>query len=180
MTEIWKDIKGFEGLYQISNFGRVKSLKRIVQRGSNYKPVCERILKEGDNDGYAFVVLSKNGKCKTKGIHRLVAEAFIPNPYDLPLINHKDENSKNNHVDNLEWCNYSYNNSYNNVRIKAATNKRKIVLQYTKDGIFIREWSHAREAAEVLHISKRAIYECCKGRSKTSGGFIWKRKEDIQ
>ena len=74
----------------------------------------------------------------------------------------------------------SYNNSYNDIRIKAAVSKRKSVLQYTKDGKFIREWSHAREAAEALGLNKRAIYECCVGRSRTSGGYIWKRKENMK
>lgn len=176
MQEKWVDIKGYEGLYKISSLGRVKSVERIVKRGSNYKPVCERILKSGSNSEYRYVILCKSGKKKTGWIHRLVAEAFIPNPDNLPCINHKDENPGNNEVDNLEWCTKSYNNSYNGARVKAAISKRKPVLQYTKTGEFIREWSHAREAAETLGLSKRAIYECCAGRSKTSGGFIWKRK----
>ena len=178
--EIWKDIKGYEGLYQISNYGNVKSLERIVKRGRNYKPVCERILKTGTNKNYTYAILSKFGKCKTAWVHRLVAEAFIPNPDNLPCINHKDENPKNNNADNLEWCTYSYNNSYNDARVKAAISRRKVIRQYTKDGTFIREWSHAREAAETLGLNKRAIYECCMGRCKTSGGFIWKRVEDTQ
>lgn len=179
MKEIWRDIQGYEGLYQISNLGNVKSVKRIVKRGTNFKPVNERILKAGDNDGYKYIILSKSGKTKTGWIHRLVAQAFIPNPDNLPCINHKDENPSNNAVDNLEWCNYSYNNSYNDMRIKAAIPRRKAILQYNKDGEFIREWSHAREASEELGINKRAIYECCKGRSRTAGGFIWKRVEDM-
>ena len=157
MQELWRDINGYEGLYQISNFGNVKSVERVVKRGTNFKPVCERVLKTGDKDGYKYVILSKNGKTKTGWVHRLVAQAFIPNPDKLLCINHKDENP-----------------------IKAAVSKRKSVLQYTKDGKFIREWSHAREAAEALGLSKRAIYECCVGRSKTSGGYIWKRKENMK
>lgn len=180
MQELWRDIKDYEGLYQISNLGRVKSVGRIVKRGTNFKPVCERVLKMGDKDGYKYVILSKSGKTKTGWVHRLVAQAFIPNPDKLLCINHKDENPSNNRVDNLEWCTHSYNNSYNDTRIKAAISRRKPVLQYTKDGKFIREWSHAREAAEVLGLNKRAIYECCVGRSRTSGGYIWKRKENMK
>lgn len=177
MQEIWKDIKNYEGLYQVSNLGRVKSINRVVKRGDNFKPVCERILKPGGkNRGSYFVILSKNGKSSTKYIHRLVAQAFIPNPNNLPVVNHKDENPLNDNVDNLEWCTWSYNNSYNDLRKRAAKSKRKPVIQYSKSGEFIKEWSHAREAAETLGINKRAIYECCVGRSKTSGGFIWKRK----
>lgn len=180
MQEIWEDIKGFEGYYQISNLGNVKSLCRVVKRGKNYKPVNERILKPYYHDGYPEVVLSINGNPRTFSIHRLVAEAFIPNPNKLPIINHKDENPSNNRVDNLEWCTYSYNLAYNDARVKAAVPKRKAIRQYTKDGVFIKEWSHARDAAEALKLNKRAIYECCKGRCKTSGGYIWKRVEDIQ
>ena len=180
MQEVWKDIKGYEGLYQISNLGNVKSVNRIVSRGTNFKPVRERILKTGNKDRYRYVMLSKYGKSKTGWVHRLVAQAFIPNPDNLPCVNHKDENPSNNVVDNLEWCDYSYNNSYNNIRVKAAIPKRKAVVQYNKNGEFIRVWAHAREAAEALGINKRAIYECCKGRSQTSGGFIWKRVEDIK
>ena len=179
MRELWKDIDGYEGLYQISNLGNVKSVQRIVTRGTNFIPINERILKTGDNDGYKYVSLSKSGKSKTVWIHRLVAIAFIPNPNKLPCVNHIDENTHNNCVTNLEWCTHSYNNSYNEIRIKSSIPKRKPVLQYSKDGKFIKEWTHAREAAESLGINKRAIYGCCKGRSKTSGGFIWKRKEDI-
>ena len=176
MQEIWKDIEDYEGLYQVSNKGRVKSLNRIVQRGNNYKPVCERFLKFGNNDGYYFVILSNQGHTKTAFVHRLVAHAFIPNPHNLPCVNHKDENPGNNDVRNLEWCTKSYNNSYNDLRIRAAIKKRKPVLQYSLSGEFIKEWSHAREAAEALGLNKRAIYENCAGRSKSSGGFIWKRK----
>lgn len=179
MQEIWKDIKDYEGLYQISNLGRVKSVGRIVKRGTNFKPVCERVLKMGDKDGYKYVILSKSGKTKTGWVHRLVAQAFIPNPDNLPCINHKDENPSNNVVNNLEWCTHSYNNSYNDVRIRAAMDKRKPIIQYAKDGTFIREWSHAREAAEALGMNKRSIYNCCTGRCRTSGGYIWKRKENM-
>lgn len=179
-TKTWADIAGYEGYYKVSNDGEVKSVRRVVKRGSNYKPVEERLLKLGNNHGYRTVALSKNGKVFYYQVHRLVAVAFIPNPNNLSCVNHKDENPANNCVNNLEWCTKSYNNSYNKARIKAAISKRKVVLQFNKDGKFIREWSYAKEAADALNLNKRAIYECCKGRCKTSGGYIWKRKEDIQ
>lgn len=178
--EIWRDVEGYEGLYQVSSLGRVKSLRRTVSRGTNFKPVRERILKPGYNKNYAYVVLSKHGVTKTKYIHQLVARTFIPNTNNYPILNHKDENPRNNCVDNLEWCTYSYNLSYNDLRKRVAVSRRKAVRQYSKSGEFIKEWSHAREAAEALGLNKRAIYECCVGRSKTSGGYIWKRVEDIQ
>lgn len=177
MNEVWRYIVGYENIYMISNLGNVKSVGRIVKRGTNFKPVNERYLKLGNNKGYMTVALSKEGKVRYFQVHRLVAQAFIPNPDNLPCVNHKDENKSNNCVDNLEWCTKSYNNSYNGARVKAAISKRKPVLQFELDGTFIREWSHAREAAETLSLDKRSIYDCCKGHRKTFGGFIWKRKE---
>ena len=104
--EIWKDIKGYEGKYQISNKGRVKSL-------GNNKTKKEKI-RDGkiDNRGYKRISLCKNGKEKKYSIHRLVAQAFLPNPDNLPVVNHKDENKLNNNVENLEWCTQEYNVNY--------------------------------------------------------------------
>lgn len=116
MKEIWKDIEGYERYYQVSNLGRVKSLARIVKRKFNNYTVRERILKaRPDKDGYKYLVLCISCKAKTFQVHRLVANAFIPNPDNLPCINHKDENPSNNCVENLEWCTYSYNNTYNDL-----------------------------------------------------------------
>lgn len=113
--EIWKDIKGYEGLYQISNYGRVKSLPRMMK---NRK--CEEIIKAPSvlPKGYLKVSLCKNGKIKYFFIHRLVAEAFIPNPNNFPCVNHKDCNPRNNEVSNLEWISYKENNSYKNHHLK--------------------------------------------------------------
>lgn len=119
MKEIWKDIQGFEGAYMVSNFGRVKSMARTRKsRGGCLCPVPEKILSQStDKDGYKDVALSKNHKLYFFRVHRLVAMAFIPNPNNYPLINHKDENPANNNVQNLEWCNQSYNTSYSNYKV---------------------------------------------------------------
>ena len=123
MEEIWKDIKGYEGLYQVSNLGRVKSLSHIVQRKFSSYSVKEKILKPAkDKQGYHYLVLCVNCKTKTFQVHRLVAQAFIENPNSLPCINHKDENPSNNRVDNLEWCTYSYNNTYNDLAHRRMKN----------------------------------------------------------
>ena len=164
MDEIWHDIDGYEGLYQISNKGRVKSL----YKGS------ERILKPRDNGrGYLRVQLTKENTSKHIRVHRLVARAFIPNPYNLPEINHIDENKKNNSVENLEWCDRRYNVNYGTRNERVS---RKI-LQYSKSGEFIREWQGAREVERVLGIDNSHINACCRGKLKSAYGFIWKYKE---
>ena len=108
MKEIWKDIEGYEGLYQISNLGRVKSFPR---KGTH--TTKERIIKFAkSNKGYLIAILKNNDVQKAFSVHRLVAKAFIPNPNNLPQVNHKDENKENNNVNNLEWCNNWYNSHY--------------------------------------------------------------------
>lgn len=122
--EIWRDIEGYEGKYQISNYGRIKSKKRLDTKN---RPIKERILKTSQKYyGYQTVGLTINGKTKYYYVHRLVAEAFIPNPNNYNEINHKDENATNNFVGNLEWCNHHYNCLYG-TRIERSAEKHKKV-----------------------------------------------------
>lgn len=127
--EIWKDIPEYEGLYQVSNLGRVKSLERTIIRKNGIKQtIVERIMKPQPNSmGYLRVLLCKNGNSVQFFVHRLVAFAFIPNnnPTEKTLINHKDENPLNNHVDNLEWCNHSYNLNYGTCKERISVNVSK-------------------------------------------------------
>lgn len=125
--EIWNDIKGYEGLYQVSNMGRVKSVARTVMwKNKEVKRYKSRIMKSRVKNGYCCASLYKDFKSREYRVHRLVAEAFIPNPNELPFINHIDENKLNNNVENLEWCTRQYNNSYGtrNERISATMKKR--------------------------------------------------------
>ena len=164
MKEMWKDIPEYEGLYQVSTYGRVKSLKRLKKtklKNQEYVFIKERILKQHSN---------KKGMGKTKQVHRLVAETFIPNPNNLPQINHKDKNPNNNYINNLEWCNAQYNNNYG-TRIERMTKK---IEQYTKDNEFIKLWKNEAEIIKTLKIYH--IGDCCKGKRKTAGGFLWKFK----
>ena len=176
MKEIWKDIKGYEGIYQVSNLGRIKSLKRKVShKRLGAFNVPERILVSVDKGlGYMIVGLFKDNKQKMMRVHRLVAQAFIPNPKNYNLINHKDENPSNNHVDNLEWCDYKYNNNYGNHNKRLSESQSIPVAQYTVKGEFVAKYSGASEAAKKLGIEKVCIRNCCRGEQLTSGGFIWK------
>lgn len=171
MLEVWKDIQGYEGVYQVSNLGRVRSLDRRVSHPKGGKRFNKgQIIKPGINlQGYLFVQLSIGSKICTKRVNRLVAEAFIPNPENLPVVNHKDKNRVNNSVDNLEWCTVKYNNRYS---------RAKEVLQFDKNGNFIAAWDAVTDASRATGINKGNIVQCCKGkRHKTAGGYIWKYKE---
>ena len=129
MIEIWKDIVGFEGLYQVSNIGNVKCLSRtqfvVDKRGRAYtRHKREVLLTPYDMQGYLGVTLYKDTQRCTKAIHKLVAEAFIPNPIHLPQVNHKDERKHNNSIDNLEWCSCSYNINYGTANQRRSTKLR--------------------------------------------------------
>ena len=127
MSEVWKDVVGYEGYYQVSNLGRIKSLNRYVKAKNNSKKLMKsKVLKPVKNDrGYLMVVLSKNAKKRKIFVHRLVAEAFIPNPSNYPQVNHIKEMEKdNNNVINLEWCTCSYNCKYG-TRGKRIWEKRR-------------------------------------------------------
>ena len=129
--EIWKDVKGFEGLYLVSSFGRVKR----VEHESRQRNYGERIKKTGkDKDGYITVMLYKGRKQKLCKVHRLVAEAFIPNPTKLPMINHKDETRENNSVSNLEWCDSTYNNNYGTRNQRLSKTKKLWWAERLKKG----------------------------------------------
>jgi hypothetical protein len=178
MEEIWKDIEGYEGLYQISNIGNIKSLDY-----NNTKK--EKIMKVSTRkDGYQSIVLTKNGKPKQFYIHRLVAETFIPNPDNLPLINHKDCNPSNNTVSNIEWASYSHNNSYDGAgrkRREAARknnsfNAPKYCYVYNESGKLLKKCSSMKEASDYTHCNYRDVWKICNsvGKAKSIHGFSFK------
>lgn len=176
--EIWKDVVGYEGLYQVSNLGRVKSLPVHRKVGWADYISKEIILKQSvDRSGYLVVCLHKEKVRHIAKVHRLVALAFLENPNNYRCVNHKDEDKTNNNVNNLEYCTHSYNNNYGtrNERVMKANCKR--VVQYTKSGIFIAEWNGTRDAQRNTGVHSCNISLVCKGVRKTSGGFIWKYKE---
>ncbi len=181
MTEIWKDIEGFEGKYRISNTGKVLSLNYRREHRSKI------LLPKINPDGYAWVQLwFGDGRYECKLIHRLVADAFLENPKSYPIINHKDENPLNNNVENLEWCDNSYNVLYSLNRFRARagyafgrrgkrTNMR--ILQITLSGKVIQEWPNSRTIQARTGMSDWSISECCRGKRHTAYGFKWRYKD---
>ncbi len=171
IKEQWLPIRGFEGLYEISSYGNVKSLlKNIIRQPSI------------NNSGYKVIQLSRNGKLFHFSIHRLVALHFCSNPSGLKEVNHIDENKLNNHADNLEWCDRKYNMHYNGNMLRwlragsenAHLKRSKRVFQYDLNGQFIREWFSARIVEKELGIRRQSIGKCCLGKYKSAGGYIWK------
>lgn len=184
-NEIWKDVPGYVGFYQVSNVGRVKSVQRL---DANNHIVKEKILKQFNRGtGYKFVVLYKDGP-HNLNVHRLVALAFIPNPAGLPQINHKNENKTDNRFENLEWCTPKYNANYGTVK-KRISNSRKQsilckqdaekrkrpVLQFDLCGKLIARYSSISEAKIAFGVSRNngTINGCLKGQTKTAYNFIW-------
>lgn len=173
--EYWQDIPGYEGLYQASTYGRIKSLSRYYKTGrGGIQLLPERILKENlETQGY-FGVLLCNGKQKRYRVHRLVAITFIPNFNNLPCINHKDETRTNNRVENLEWCTQAYNNCYGKRLKRVGIANGKPVLQYSLDGDLVGSYQSAAEAARQLNLRAGGISTCCRCRQRTSFGYVWK------
>ena len=158
MKEEWKPIEGYEGLYEVSNMGRVKSL--------NYRKTGkEKIMKGGDDGhGYLSVNLWKDGKANKGKIHRLVAQAFLENPQNLPEVNHKNEDKTDNRVENLEWCTKQYNIEYS---------QAKAVIGINKVSGLILEFPSQMEASRQTGTNQGHIWGCCNGRRKSAGGFLW-------
>ena len=182
---IRKPVVGYEGYYEVDQFGRVFSVERVISvndNGRKYeKRVSGRQMKQClKNNGYKSVSLTKDGVTKAFYVHRLVAEAFIPNPDNLPMVNHKDEDKTNNFLENLEWCTAQYNNTYGTARKRRAdkirgreSEKRIAVIQRSVDGEFMNRYSSVKDAATSVNGTTGAISAVCNGRRKTAYGYIW-------
>jgi len=185
MEEIWKDIEGYEGLYQVSNMGRVRSLDRKVATAySAIRTFKGKILAPWtDRYGYLHVNLWSERKMKSKTVHRLVAGAFISNPDNMPEVNHKDEDKQNNRADNLEWCDTRYNINYGNRSHKVSQTRISNAIlglrveQLTMDGQHVRTFDSIREASRVSGADKSVIVRVCKGRLQSAGGYRWRYAE---
>lgn len=192
MTEIWKNIEGYEN-YQVSNLGRVKSLN---YHHSGKEHILKCIL---NSSGYYKVNLYKDGKTKNLTIHRLVARAFIPNPENKSCIDHINTDKADNRVENLRWCTYKENMGNPLTKARHAEiaesqkgekghwfgvlgkhhHSSKPVVQFTKDGYFVKKWDSTSDVERELKIYNSSISACCKGRIKSAGGYSWKLINDI-
>ena len=184
--EIWKFINGYENIFMISNFGRVKSLDRYIEcKNGKMFHVKEKILKPTkDKDGYRTINLYYKQTIKACKIHRLVAEHFIPNPNNLPEVNHKDEDKSNNYVDNLEWCDRKYNVNYyiknnqekfynqiHNARKNISLNKKVEVYKY---GEYVKTFNSVKECSEELNVDRHRIADSALRGVKNRQGYIFK------
>lgn len=176
MQEIWKDVKGYEGLYQVSNLGRVRSFIKC-----NAHPNIPRIINPyKHNSGYLRVDLATEKGNQQYSLHRLVASAFIPNSNNKPCVNHIDGNKHNNVADNLEWVTYSENQKHafatglKHCKYGKEHHNHSAVNQYTKTGKFIKQWYGFGEIERVLKFNGSNIHACCNGKQKTAYGYIWR------
>ena len=163
MEEIWKDVVGYEGLYQVSNLGNV--------RNTNTRKHKKQML---NKYGYYRLVLWKNNTGKNFVVHRLVAEAFIPNPNNFPYINHKDECKTNNNILNLEYCTPKYNSNYGTGSKRQGKKKEIPVKQYDMNGNYIQTFPSGKIAGETLGLNRSKISNCCKGKRQSTGNYKWK------
>lgn len=172
MKEVWKDITGYEGLYQVSNLGRIKSFRKWNRdAGEN-----ERLLNPTiSNNGYMQVTLYRSQNDRHKFlVHRLVAQEFVENPNNFGAVNHKDENRLNNKAENLEWCTLSYNNAYGTARIRGSVTKGQKVEQLTLEGILLATYESLLIASMITGFTAHCIKDCCQGKTRSGSGYIWR------
>lgn len=188
--EVWQDIPGYEGLYQASTCGRIKSVERTRNIGINNKQkqiIYERLLKYRNAHGYSNVGLCKDSLQKQYRVHRLIAQTFLPTPKsELTQVNHKDENKFNNRVENLEWCTAKYNTNYGTGPVRRSKSQRnhplksKAVIQKDLDGNFIALYPSIIEAERITGYNNAHIAACCKHKKhhNTAYGYKWEYAEE--
>ena len=182
-SEKWLPIKGYEGIYEISDLGRVRSLPRYFTQGhyAGGKAIHfteGRMMKPNAYpNGYMYVTLTKKGKQKKRNIHRLVAEHFIPKEEGKDIVNHIDCDIKNNKADNLEWCTQKHNIQYAYDIGRKIPPHQKKVSQYSLSGEFIKEWDSLAEAGRSTGTYGANIYKVCRGKREQAGGYKWRYTE---
>lgn len=187
MNEVWKDIPGYDGIYQVSNLGKIKICEHIIYTKENVLiKVKERIMKTYITRGYEQVILQKKGKTKHYQVHRLIAEAFIPNPHNKPQVNHINGIKTDNRIENLEWCTqrenqlHAYKNGLQKPQKGIENILSKSVLKIDFLGNVIKEYGSTMEAERETGLNHSNISRCCRGIYKQVGGYTWmfKEKED--
>lgn len=181
--EQWKDIAGYEGIYQVSNEGRVRSLDRMITYSNGRVQICRgKILSCGSTKtGYQYLSLYKDSKPKNQYVHRLVASAFLQNPDNKPCINHIDGDKTNNHASNLEWCTHSENSKHayhtglmtNEIQIRESVKAHNKPVLMKKDGVIIERFASASEAARQNGFDNSYISACCRGKKEFAYGYQW-------
>ena len=169
-VEVWRPVKGFEGLYEVSNLGRVRSW---VNNAGNPRFEPKILEPSKTRNGYLYVCLCKNGKRTKKRVHRLVAEAFLPNPLHLPMVNHRNELKDDNCVENLEFCDAKYNSNFGTAKERSAKAHSKVILQLDLEGNLIKEWSSLADVHRKTCWSQGSISMACHGKRRIAYGFIW-------
>lgn len=186
--ELWKDIKGFEGIYQVSNLGNIRSLDRKTNtaiKNQNYVVKKGKMIKPHVAMGYYALSLSKGNKIITQRVHKLVAQTFIPNPENKPCVNHKDGNKLNNRIDNLEWCSHKenaqhahrtglYSREQELKQAKLMNNARKRPIQQILNGKVIATYESLIEAERKTGINNDNIWHALNGYCKKAKGYEWK------
>ena len=174
MDEVWKDIPFAKGYYQVSNLGRVRSIDRTANAKQSTRKIKGQVLQQSLSSGYAIVTLSFDGVRKSVRVHRLVAEAFLPNPINKRTVNHIDENKLNNRIENLEWATDRENANHGNRTKKSALGRCKPVEQLSLDGELVNSFDSIKLAAMATDISPQKISATAMGHQKQTHGYKWR------
>ena len=174
-VEVWRPVRDFEGLYEVSNLARVRSVERYVQFGRSQRFIESHVLTQQPMPtGYLTVSLKDKKRKVSRTVHRIVAEAFVPNPNNLKDVNHKDEDKTNNLPSNLEWCDRKYNINYGTGKYRKTESYRKPIEQLTIDGQHVAYFESARQAARVTDYKQSRLWEALSGKRQTAYGYRWR------
>lgn len=174
-VEEWRAVKGYEGYYEVSSLGNIRGIDREVPcKNGTSKCIRGRVMRQSTHykNGYKSVMLTSGCKQKRLLVHRIVAQAFIPNPKNIPEVNHIDENKANNTPSNLEWCTHEYNNGYGTKRERLTRCHNKPVRQF-KNGVLIASYESATIAAKAIGGTQSGVSSCCRGDFPIYKGFTW-------
>lgn len=180
--EVWKPVRGYEEYYEVSNLGRIKSVYRLtVFKDGRKRRFYGKILatRSVNNSGYLTVGLHDSGKTKTFLVHRIVAEAFVSNPYGRDEVNHIDQDKLNNSASNLEWCTHKENTNHGDEIERGARKQRRSFYQLDMDGNLIKVWHGFKQMQRETGYQRASVYRCCVGQRESYKGYKWKYAEVV-